>query len=161
MHHTSLIEFLPLQLHITLFVVLFYFRHRILYFPQPFHLQFRNVQPCFSASLILILTHLVCFHCLHLLHFTCPDFVFLSHMWHTSFLVVLFLGCVDLIFLSGNLFSTVIVNGIPVGPKKYELNHPNLMRTFALLIFIVRSLYEKPITFTKQTVFLFFRIPSF
>ena len=91
-----------------------------------------------------------------MLHFTCPDFVFLSHMSHTSFLVVLFLGCVDLIFLSGNLFSTAIVNGIPLGPKKYELNHPNLICTFALLIFIVRSLYVKPITFTKQTVFPFF-----
>ena len=46
----------------------------------------------FSASLILILTHLVCFRCPHLQHFTSPDFVFLSHMSHTSFLVVPFLG---------------------------------------------------------------------
>ena len=46
----------------------------------------------FSASLILILTQFVCFHCPQLLHFTCPDFVFVPHMLHTSFLVVLFLG---------------------------------------------------------------------
>ena len=55
--------------------------------------------PFFSASFILILTHFVCFHCPHLLHFTCPDFVFVPHMSHTSFLVVLFLVFVDLIFL--------------------------------------------------------------
>ena len=77
-------------------------------------------------------------------------------MSHTSFLVVRFLDCVDLIFLSGNSFSTAIVNGVPVGPKKYKVNHPNLLFTFKLLIIIVRCLYEKPITVTKLTLFLFF-----
>ena len=112
--------------------------------------------PFFSDSVILILTHLVCFHCPHLLHFTCADFVFLSYMSHTSFLLVRFLDCVDLIFVSGNLFSTAIVNGILVGPKKYKVSHPNLLLTSKLFIIIVRCLYEKPTTVTKRTVILIF-----
>lgn len=73
-----------------------------------------------------------------------------------AFLVVLFLGFVDLIVLSGNLFFTAMVNGIPVGPKKYEVNHPNLLFTFALLIISIRCLYEKPMSVTKLPVFLSF-----
>ena len=122
----------------------FIFAVKFLIFYKLFTYNF-GICSLFSAFLILILTHFVCFHSPHLLTvayiLSCSSF---------------FLVFADVIFLWGNLSSTAIVNGTPAGCKKYGINHWDQLFTVQMLVNIDRitSLCEKLISVTQLPVLI-------
>ena len=93
------------------------YRFQSFFFLFLFYLQFLHLYPYVSASVIVIPTHFIWFHCPHILHLTCPDLVLVWHMSHTFFPFVILLAFFIFLFICGLLSSTVILNGTPAGLK--------------------------------------------